>query len=228
MYIFTPYINKLLHNISKNEYKKLIILCTFVAFFIPTFTTADIFFNELFQFFTFYIIGGYIRMYNIKINKKITKALIISILMILILSAIILFFSKSYPILYKYRTYFLNRNSIFVLIIAIGIFLLFLKIPFFTNKIINYISKTIFGIYLIHDNPNFRNIIFKKIFRINKFIDSSFLVLVLLITTIIIFILSSLIEITRKKFFDKINDKISPYIETKIINFISEKYKKGE
>ena len=80
------------------------------------------------------------------------------------------------------------------------IFLCFVTMPTFYNKWINKIAAATLGIYLIHDNPMIREIIWNKIYpNTDYFISDSFL-LVLIIKTIIVYIICLLAEWIRLRF----------------------------
>ena len=64
--------------------------------------------------------------------------------------------------------------------LAISIFIYFMRINISYNKFINTIASTTLGVYLIHDNPNFRNV-----------------------SAILIFSICTVIELIRKKYLIK-------------------------
>ena len=226
LFIFIPFINKFLKILSKKEYTFLVLLMIIVGFIIPTLTTSDLYFNELFQFFSFYFIGGYIKqnVEIIKYNKK-CRILLISLLCFLVLSNVIIEICIcNLSLNPNYGTYFFNRNSIFILVVAICIFIIFLNIPQFYNKHINLLSSTMFGVYLIHDNNDFRNILWHKIFKLDIYIDKSYLFIVLITSAILIFIICVLLEFIRKKTLDNLVNSIINKIENisiKVYSFLN-------
>lgn len=64
------------------------------------------------------------------------------------------------------RFIYMGVNSIFTLYSAISIFYYFLNIKI-KNKFINYIASCSLAVYLIQEQPKFRNILWKNIFNIN-------------------------------------------------------------
>ena len=60
---------------------------------------------------------------------------------------------------------FFELHSIFVLLIAVGMFGVFSMIQIGSIGWINYISSGTFGVYLIHDNPIVRQIIWSQVFH---------------------------------------------------------------
>ena len=65
------------------------------------------------------------------------------------------------------------------------------------NKIINFISASVLGIYLIHANKNIAPFIYNSIFKTNDYIGEYFFFKYFL-KAIIIFVLCLLIDIIRR------------------------------
>lgn len=116
---------------------------------------------------------------------------------------------------------FLQQETLFCLFVAIGLFILLgLKtIPY--NRFINAIASTTFGIYLIHDNNFVGQLLWIKLFHMDK-INYSLLqsFAYILICVAIIFIMCSVLEMIRKRFFNGFENKVAMYTEKKITGFI--------
>lgn len=63
LYIFTPFINMFVSNISQKEYQKILILLTIFCSLIPTFAITDLAFSGL-SYFLLYLLGGYFRLHK--------------------------------------------------------------------------------------------------------------------------------------------------------------------
>lgn len=219
LYVFTPFINSFINSISKKKFLNLIYISVFSCFIIPTFTTADLYFNELFQFITLYCIGGYIRKYIISdhnIYKKTNRVLYMCVCCLVISAVIIEGVAKNNSILSEYSTYFFNRNSIFILLLGICILILVIEKgkEKESNKMINLISSTMLGVYLIHDNPSLRTILWNDVIDLTEFVDKPYLIVVLILTSIIILLVCITIELLRQKFLDKVFEKNAQKLET--------------
>lgn len=215
LYIFTPFINLLISLIPKEKFLFLIYVSVFSGFVIPTFTTADLYFNELFQFFTIYCIGGYIRKYiNVDQICKYTNFLLIVLVFCLVISTVIIEgIASEILILSNYGSYFLNRNSIFILLLGTCILIFAIKKEKHSCKKINLISSTMLGVYLIHDNPDFRTILWNDIIDLTIFVDKPYLIFVLVLTAICVLLLCIIIELFRKKCFDNILEKTAQKLD---------------
>ena len=215
LYFFVPFINKLLNVLNKKENRNLLLICVILVFFIPTITTLDLYFNEIIQFLTFYIVGAYIRKYynDLKKINSVRIVLYTTILLLVLFITVIVFFSKKYPFLLNFGTYFLNRNSIFVLVIASCMLILFLRKRIKYNAIINKISISTLGVYLIHDNQYFREILWNKVFKLNQFVNSQYLFIIIITVAFLIFISCIFIEKIRMFFFNRLNNKLADKID---------------
>ena len=93
-----------------------------------------------------------------------------------------------------------SLNSSFMLMIALGLFTVFKKHHFF-SRIVNAIASLTFAVYLLHDNSDFRNLIWKNIFSTTRFFSSHVLVVIAhaFLCIIILFIIAMIIEWIRKR-----------------------------
>ena len=122
---------------------------------------------SLTYFIVLYIIASYIRKYVRNVKKS--KALIVYIAMssTIFLSIVVLYIiSRMINAFESILNYYAHYNSIFVTIGAVALFLLFLQIEIKNKKfekMVCLVSPLTMGVYLIHDNPYMRNVIWKKI-----------------------------------------------------------------
>lgn len=135
-------------------------------------------------------------------------------------------FSNDYPILLKFKTiivqYIEDIKTIPNFICAFAIFTFFISLKSKNNKIINYISSTSFGVYIFHQVPVFINVLWYNIFLCDKWSYPKLIVLYTILIAISVYIMGSVIDIIRKKFFEKkfLDNKISNYICNKIDSFL--------
>ena len=211
--LLVPYINKIINNITKKEYKNLLLLLTLIWCVIPTITMQDLECNKLLWFIYLYLISGYIRLYPERINKynvkNITMLVIVSIVVSVLLIAFMGLIRQDYKVLF-------GIQKMPTLIISLLMFILFLKLKIKNNIQINKIAKLTFGIYLIHDNYLYRSIIWQDIFKVNHFYKYNIGIFVLytLLVALTVFSICGLIEAIRN------------YLETTLCNLIENRKKK--
>lgn len=209
LYLFHPFINKLINSLNQSEHLKLI-LTSLLFSLLYTITTQDFYANELIQFIMFYIIGSYFGKYKNTIFKshKTNIILLLSSSIILILSVIAFdIIGTKTSLLSIESTFLLNRNSIVTILFAISLFNIFANKKEFCNNLINIISSLVFGVYLISDNHYVRYIIWNDIFKNHAYVSSNYLIIHLIITVTVVFIVCLIIEFIRKNTLDRFYDK---------------------
>lgn len=167
--LFMPFINILITRLKTKQLVllNLIIICLF--FILPIFA---VFFKELdsthgysiIQFISLYIIGGTIKKLHISFKKwKLVISLITTILTIFV-SKIVLELIVNHYSLSLGTSLFYRNNTIFVLVEAIILLLLFKDTLVIENKnnIMQKISNAIFSVYIIHEYPLMRTLLWNS------------------------------------------------------------------
>ena len=95
---------------------------------------------------------------------------------------------------------------------AIFISLFFLELTPHNNKIINFISKPTFGIYIIHQVPALIPTLWFGLFRVSEFYNFEYFILYLIIVVFLVYIFGAIIDYIRNKFIEPI------WINTSLFN----------
>ena len=218
IYILSPYINKFIHSLNKEEYKKLLLLLLMMYCIIPTFlgavnnnTEGLLYYNRLIWLIIIYMIGGYIKLYGTPItkDKKISTKVAVAMFTILVLS--ILCIEKFDPFFAEIGitevAYLWRPNNIIMLLLSVSFFGIFLNLDIKENSIINKVSSTTLGIYLVHDGI-LTNWIWQDIFNTRELQYNPDLIITILRATIIIFVVGMIIDLIRQKIEEKTLKKI--------------------
>ncbi len=231
LYLLMPILNVFINNSNKKNHL-IVLVFLFIAFsIIPTLTHGEVF-NvsrgySLYHFIFIYLLGAYLGKYKISFKTHF-------LLLTYILCAMLNIFNHYVsPLLVENTNSLINyigksigdscltyANPI-VIIQAVAFFLLFTKLKI-KNNIINTIAGTVLGIYLIHDNP-----IFREQYSSISFSNSLITILIGLLFTIVVFISCMIIELLRKQVFKFIYDlKISKSLRPKYTKYFNkiEKY----
>lgn len=226
LYLFHPFINRLLHSLTKNEYIILIGLQFICWCVIPTFTGQLFQSNTLLWYIFLYCIAGYLKLYGQNINKKTSFYFIIFIVlyaMTYLSSVVFSVLGLKWEIFANHSMYFFGPEKISTFLVSVSMFIAFASYNMPYSKWINRIASTTFGIYLLHDNPIVRNYLWNILFHNNKYQDSSLIIPYSIMVCCAVFIgcgaIDWLRKIVAKKLFDI--DKLEPHI-----NSIKEKYSK--
>lgn len=241
LFLFIPFINLLLNKLSKEEYKKLILISIF-AFcgiaFISRNLSGDIFnVNRGYSFLwlaVMYIVGAYIKLYSndfekINNNKFLCISIIFTILTWLSEIAISIVTLKTFGKI-KGNNLFILYNSPTILISTVCLFIFFSRVNIKHGaNIILKLASTSFGVYLISEQPFIR-----QIFISNKFVEYAnmpwyLMIASIILTAIVIYIICSIIDYIRKYLFNllhirKLSEKIKDIIK-KVLIFFNNKVK---
>lgn len=217
VYLLSNYINKFLKSISKKEYILLMVLLLIIWSIIPTLINGKIGFSNIDWFILLYMIGAYIKLYVNNDNINIKKVIILLNILIVLSAISIIGLNNLYNRFKINPLHFaLPMNQILPLSISICLFLIFLNYKCNNSKIINRIASCTLGVYLIHTHLLLRDIIWIRIFKVNDFINSEYVVLYEIFVIIVIYSICTIIEYIRQNTVEKLYIKLIDKIEKKI------------
>ena len=152
LFLISPFLNKCLLSLNQDNYKKLLIVLLCVFSIVPTFTGVKWMTDQNFiaSFILSYCIGGYIRRFNIQLFRKAKTYFACAIVLTLGMFLSIIVFKLLH--LERGLFYFVwGMNKFSVIITALMWFMGFLQLEnLHGNRIIYWISSSIFGVYLLH------------------------------------------------------------------------------
>lgn len=207
MYILTPFINPFIKRLSQVNHLKLILLLVTLWSIIPVFTFGQApGYSNLGWFILLYMIAAYIKLYPHNYFNKCTGNMVVAFLsyMIIILSIIMLNILGVENSTYAdHVTYLREMNMFPTLLCSTSLFLGFKNLKIRNNKVINTISISAFGVYLIHDNYFVGPFLWKEVFKNTMYLDSPLLLLHAIITTLIVFCVCTIIDQMRLNIFER-------------------------
>lgn len=206
LYLIHPFLNKLLHGLSKTEYQYLILMMVLCWSIIPTATTQLFESNSLLWFVTLYGIAGYVNLYggNQKLQSKHYFSLYFMVLIITYtVSTTFLFLGTKKEEWSTHAIDFFEIERLPILLMAIKLFMGFVTLKMNYHKWINMIASATFGVYLIHDSSYIRYYLWTNIFKINQYQDSTFLILYSILVVFILYVSCTMIDLIRKKLVEK-------------------------
>ncbi len=188
LYILLPFINKFLLSLSKKQYQLLLFILLLMIVVVKSIFPDNIYIepstkgNHLSWLIYVYMLGSYIRLwYDRKVMKK-NICLLIPFLIALFVAIIRLISGKYFGISINRL---LSAVNIFNFISMVCMFLYFRELQIKNvkvNYIISKISSTTFAVYLIHNNPSFRPLLWRKVMGTFSFINSPSLLIHFFIT----------------------------------------------
>ncbi|MDF4188141.1 acyltransferase [Ligilactobacillus salivarius] len=163
--LLAPFINKLLEKLSKREYIVLLIITIFCGEVIPVIGNTTFSLDKGFgDILAVYLVGGYIRRYDIVTKKFYLIFVVIATYLLMLVSILILWKIVGYEGNITRFTY-----GILPFTMAISIFLIFVEIPSFTNKTINWFASSVFATYLMTENIYADKFIWTELFNTTSY-----------------------------------------------------------
>lgn len=210
-YLFVPFLNESLKVLDKKKHILLILLMTITGTVIYMIPKQGIFqSSNLYYFILGYYIANYIRLYNPKVlnNQKtnILFTLILETLFVLWIFLVLRFKNKIPFVETHYEQVFsypFAMTRFPALLNAIFVFSFFKNLHISYNKHLNRIAATTFGIYLVHENLLLNKIIWHRLFKLDNFISSKWLFLIMVFATVITFVGCSIIDLCRQQIIEK-------------------------
>lgn len=200
--LLSPYLNSLIAALSRRQFQGLLTVMGVFWVLIPTITRQQMYGAELSQFLLYYLIGAYFRCYPENRLKKPVKGIVLGLaaLFSLYLLTVLLGYCERFtPEAFGAADRFYNRNSLFILLCAVGLFSAAVNCPPFTNRFVNLVSGCTFGVYLIHDHPAVREILWKQLLHHGDYFTSGSFILRVLASVALVYTLCTLIEFLRQK-----------------------------
>lgn len=226
LYLLFPYLNKMLHALNQKQHLTFLAVFLFVWSVIPSFTNVykyNMYGSEIPQFILFYAIGAYMREYplNEKTEKRIGGVLTVFCTAVLLGSTLLFdWLARTNTNFYKYISYCFERNSILIILIGVGLFLVFKNIKIKSNAFINGVSACVFGVYLFHENQYMRPFLWKEVFQNSRFAESPYLIVHMIVCVLLVFVVGTLLDFLRQKVLEKpvlkLLNRVVPPVSEKI------------
>lgn len=205
LYILSPILNIFISNVSKNKFE--IILLSYFIFQSIWGWIGNVKFIEsgysCFSFIGLYLLARYIKLYGC---TKLTNWGGRIYLVTVILNSLSYYLCQKFNIKIGIYSYV---NPL-VILGSVGLLMYFDKIKIRPNKIINWIAKSAFAVYLFHCNPNIMQPIFKRdALTIYDLTSGIVCILEISFYLIVVFMVSILLDQPRRQLWKGISKRCS-------------------
>ena len=194
LYVFSPALNLILKKSSPETIKNYLILGAILWIGLPMFGLNQIdSYSNLIYFMYLYFLGGAIKLKYITISSKYLFFLFFCIF-VFVATAIIstIFFWKNPINLYMFYDYF-KLNSAYTLLISLGIFYYFKNLKI-NSPLVNWLSSSMFGVYLLHDNNLIRPYLWHVLLKADIAMNSPFFGVLAIFISICVFCLCIVLD----------------------------------
>ena len=220
LYITSPILNKYIENTNQKTLLTTILMGGAVFVVVPSILHITYIGERGMDFINFsliYLIGRYIKIYDINISLK--KGFSLYLITSLIILFLVLWAGYKNGVNKGWRINYYAYNTILVYLQTLGFFFIFKNLNF-KSKIINYLSPSFFYIYIIHSNPSVREHLYTDWLKCPDYYYSEYFLLHLFSCAIFIFVSCLLIDIIiRRLTLNKVIVEMSNNIESMSQNF---------
>ncbi len=204
LYLLSPYLNKLILNLNKLEYQRLLMILFFIIVIWPSLLIMrpiDTNGFSLISFILLYLLGAYLILYPLKFKAT------YGLRLYLFSSISLWLINIGLSILFNTPVMIINYNFILVYLASLGLFYYFSKLSFSTSWI-NKLAKYTLGVYLIHEHFLVKTYLWDYL-DLARFAKTSYLIILILVTASLVYLSCTLIEVVRVKLTSKLTTKLS-------------------
>lgn len=165
LFLLSPFLNLLLDRLTRQQFQTMLLVMSLLWVLLPTLTKQPMYAAELPQFLLYYCLGAYIRLYpdNPFRRPGLRAAAAFGALALLWgLTVVFAWCERFTPEAFGAALRFYDRNSLLIFTAAAGLFSLAAYARPFASTLVNTVSSCSFGVYLIHDNPAIRALLWKN------------------------------------------------------------------
>lgn len=200
-YLFIPFLNVAVNNISKRKHEWLIALCLLVYCVFAK--RGSITLNYVAWFAVLHIIASYLRFYSIPKIKNAKSWGIITFVFV-ILSCLSVFIMRSFFQSHGVYWFVSDSNAPLALLTGIAAFMFFKNLKVQQSKLINIVASTTFGVLLIHANSDaMRQWLWKDTLQNMSYFGTSMGWIHPVVSVIAVFAVCSLIDYIRQRYVEK-------------------------
>lgn len=219
LYLIHPFLNMFLNRIDKKMYQSLLVLLIILWCVIPSVSFSEYQSNELLWFITLYSIAAYIKLFDLnpifRLKHYVCLCILFSALRYSTSVVLIIIGTKiNYAAIHALAFY--RTQSIFTLLSALSMFMVFKNINISYQRWINVIASATFGVYLIHENKIVRRFIWTKLFNVASYQDTALLIPYTVYAALLVYIVCTIIDLFRQISFEKmflhVAEKVVPHI----------------
>lgn len=222
-YLFIPFLNILLNNLSKSQHLLLVILCLGIYTMLGTVPWISVTLNYITWFCILYVVASYIRLYGIwrSEDKMFWGGASLVLIIISVLSVLMMLswgISSGVRLDWSLVMFFVSdSNKLLAFLVSISTFMFIKNIHIRQSKWINTIASCTFSVLLIHANSDaMRQWLWKDTCDNVGFFHSSMIYVHALCVPIIVFIACTIIDFCRQRFLERLYlDLVVKYIQTR-------------
>lgn len=210
LYLISPFLNKLINALNREEYKKLLIIIL-IPFCLLSILPTEMSLDKtggygIIWFVCLYFVAAYIRNYKTKFTKTRNYFLLYIAFSVVILVAIIGIqqICQILNISDKSEKMTAYNNPI-VFLSSVSLFLTFLNLKVhdgILQKVIKFVAPLTFAVYIIHEHFAVNKVLYTNILHVEQCYNNNLGILICITSIFLVFLVCIAIEFLRRLVFD--------------------------
>lgn len=204
--ILSPSINVFVENTDRKHFDQCLLAMIILWCIIPTISIQDMYGDRIIQMIMLYLIGAYLRKYpdNFLSKKKNAQYTILLTMTLMFMSSVTIRFIDAKLISLPLKTtMFYERSSVFVIGCSSAMVSLAVYAHNFHNKWINTSGACTFGIYLLHEHPLIKELLWTRWLDNAQYFGSDLFFVRMMLSVVAVFGICFVIEWGRILFLSK-------------------------
>lgn len=200
--LLSPFLNRMVHNLTKGQLDALLGILLLIWAVVPTLTKQQMSGGALQEFVLLYLLGARMRLYpegELERPKLRWALAILPMVALYGLTVVFAYCERLTPEAFGASQRFYDRNSLFILATAVGLMAVAVYARPFSERFINTVSGCTFGVYLIHDHPLVRELLWKNWLNWEGYFTSDSFILRILLSVLLVYGVCTIIEWLRQK-----------------------------
>lgn len=206
LYLLSPFINRLLEALEAETLEKLLVLMFLLWGVVPILTQKDLYGGILAEFVFLYLLGSYIRLHPGRFpgtSSGSRKLAIGSLTLLFLLTVPGSWLQETFCLAKNPALPLYSRGSPLVIGCALGLLSAAVSARPFSRRFINLLGSCTFGVYLIHDNPAVRFLLWHRLVKHAEHFDSPLLCIRILLSVAAVYAVCTAAEYLRLRFLEK-------------------------
>lgn len=198
--LISPALRIFIHNVDRKTFQKILITLFILWSVVPTIHIGQPGYSNMGWFVFVYLLAGYMKMYPARYMDRINVLHgIVAYGMLVVFAVVTYIYGYNIPFFRENAKYlYAEMNTVSGIICSILLFLGFRNLKIKSNPKINKIAGCTFGVYLFHDHPLIRKVLWIEVLGNANHIDESLFPLRLSLSIIGVFLIGIVFEYCRQ------------------------------
>ncbi|MDY6068945.1 MAG: acyltransferase [Opitutales bacterium] len=199
LYVLSPLLNAVIDNIDEKVYKTILVVGFLYVCIRPMLFVS--YTSAIATFVFLYLLGAFVKKHKIKMLEKRPLCINICTLFCAVsftLLAICLAVVFGQRLLLKAASYPMANYSFFMVVLSLSMFAVFSRLQI-SSYSVNYVAKSVFAVYIIHEHPLLKEIIWQYIFPLKDYIASKWFLFEFVFACVALFIACFAADLLRRK-----------------------------